>query len=86
MPQLDIYTFPTQIYTISVIFFFGLLFVVKFLLTSFFKIELLEKEEIYTLDTVFLIKMSQYTQVLSVTKPIDILQTLNSFTFVAKAV
>lgn len=78
MPQLDIYTFPTQIYTIAIIFFFGLLFSIKFLLTSFFKIELLEKEEIYTLDTVFLIKMSQYTHGLTVGKPTDVLATISS--------
>jgi len=78
MPQLDIYTFPTQIYTIALVFFFGLLFSIKFLLTSFFKIELLEKEEIYTLDTIFLIKMSQYTHGLTGDKPSDVLATITS--------
>jgi len=62
MPQLDIYTFPTQLYFIAVFFFFAFLFVIKFLLTAFFKIELLEKEEIYTSDTAVLIKMVQYNQ------------------------
>ena len=65
MPQLDIYTFPTQIYTVALIFLFGLLYVVKFIFTAFLKIELLEKEEIYTLDTVFLIQTQGYTQMLS---------------------
>ncbi len=61
MPQLDIYTFPTQIYSIALLFFFAFLFVNKFLWLAFFKIELLEKEEIYTLDTVFLLSLAKYT-------------------------
>ena len=60
MPQLDIYTFPTQIYFVAVFFAINLILVVKFLTTLFFKIELLEKEAIHTFDDAFLIQTAQY--------------------------
>lgn len=56
MPQLDIYTFPTQILFFGFFLFFCFFIVCKFLLTIFFKIELLEQEEVYTVDTVFLVR------------------------------
>ncbi len=61
MPQLDIYTFPTQITILGLVLFLSFLWVTKFLLTAFFKIELLEKEEIYTSDTLFLVRAGRYT-------------------------
>jgi hypothetical protein len=60
MPQLDIYTFPTQIYFFSLFFFFSFIFMVKFLFTLWFKYELLEKEEIRTFDESFAIETSQH--------------------------
>jgi hypothetical protein len=83
MPQLDIYTFPTQIYTLGFLLVFGFLLTTRFLLTSFFKIELLEKEEVYTMDTLFLIHISKYNSVSrteTVTSPAEVvLAKLTSF-------
>jgi len=56
MPQLDLYTFPTQLYSFAVFFFFCSIFTIKFLFTVWFSYELLEKEEIRTLSDVFFVE------------------------------
>ena len=45
MPQLDVYTFTTQVYFIAFFFFFFLLLTSNFLVGLFFRSELLEKEK-----------------------------------------
>jgi hypothetical protein len=62
MPQLDLYTFPTQIYFIAVFFFFCFIYVIKLLYTLYFKYELLEAEEIHTIDNIFLITVGPYLE------------------------